>query len=138
MDERLILDTGVLVAAERGQLDFAATAGDETDVAVPTIVVAEYLTGVRLARTNRQRETRRAFLDRILDVVPVEDYTRAVAECHADLLAHARRAGTTRGAHDLIVAATAIATRRTILTTDDDARFADLPGASARLVTAAG
>ncbi len=32
------------------------------------------------------------------------------------------------GAHDLIIAATAVVTRRTILTTDRGAHYADLPG----------
>ena len=40
---RLILNSGVLVAGVRGRLDLGATT-DEDDVALPTVVVAEYLT----------------------------------------------------------------------------------------------
>ncbi|HLI39290.1 MAG TPA: PIN domain-containing protein [Streptosporangiaceae bacterium] len=135
MGERLVLDTTVLIAAERGRLNLAAAASDDDDVTLPAIVVAEFLTGVRLAATDRQRAARQAFLDRTLHALPIEDYTQRVAEHHATLLAHVRRTGTTRGAHDLIVAATAAATGRTILSTDDRARFSDLPGVAARNIT---
>ncbi|MGI8678786.1 MAG: PIN domain-containing protein [Jatrophihabitans sp.] len=133
MAERLILDTSVLISAERGHLDLAAAAGDDADAALPAIVLAEYLTGVHLAATDTQRAARHEFLDRVLQVLPIETYTHRVAERHAELLAHAHRSGTTRGAHDLIIAATALATGRTVLTTDTRAGFDQLPGVSARV-----
>ncbi len=134
MAERLILDTSVLVSAERGRLDLAAAAGDDADAALPAIVVAEYLTGVHLAVTEEQGTARREFLGRALQALPIETYTMRVAERHSELLAHVRRSGTIRGAHDLIIAATALATGRTVLTTDARAGFDQLPGVTARLV----
>lgn len=134
MAERLILDTSVLISAERGQLDLTAVARDDADAVVPAIVVAEYLTGVHLAATDEQRAARREFLDRALQALPIETYTQRVAERHSELLAHVYRSGTTRGAHDLIIAATALATGRTVLTTDARAGFDQLPGVTARLV----
>ena len=136
MAERLILDTSVLISAKRGQLNLTEAAGDDADAAVPAIVIAEYLTGVHLATTtDQQRTARRAFLERALRALPIEVYTQRVAERHSALLAHVRRPGTTRGAHDLIIAATALATGRTVLTTDIRASFEQLPGVTARLVT---
>ena len=132
--ERLILDTCILIAAERGSVNLAGAAGGDADAALPAIVVAEYLAGVHLAATEQQRQTRRAFLERALDALPIEDYTRRVAGRHGELLAFVRRSGTTRGAHDLIIAATALATGRTILTTDDRARFHELPHVTARVL----
>jgi tRNA(fMet)-specific endonuclease VapC len=132
--ERLILDSGILVRAERGKLDLSTVVDREDDVVVPAICVAEYLAGVHLADTDARKATRRAFLERILAAVPIEDYTQAVAEHHAVLLAHTHRQGHKRGAHDLIIAATARATRRVIVTTDDRARFGELPDVAARLV----
>lgn len=132
--DRLILDTSILVAAERGHLDLAAAASDEADAALPAIAVAEFLAGVHLAATDSQRTARRAFLERVLSALPIEDYTQRVAEHHGELLAHVRRSGTTRGAHDLIIAATAAATGRTILTADDGARFDHLPNVAARVI----
>lgn len=135
MAERLILDTSFLISAERGRLDMAAAAGDDADAALPAIVVAEYLTGVHLAATEEQRIARRKFLQRVLTALPIETYTLRVAERHSELLAHVRRSGVTRGAHDLIIAATALATGRTVLTSDDRAAFDQLPGVTARLVS---
>jgi tRNA(fMet)-specific endonuclease VapC len=130
--DRLIPDTSILVAAERGHLDLAAAASDEADAALPAIAVAEFLAGVHLPATDSQRTARRAFLERVLSALPIEDYTQRVAEHHG--LAHVRRSGTTRGAHDLIIAATAAATGRTILTADDGARFDHLPNVAARVI----
>jgi tRNA(fMet)-specific endonuclease VapC len=130
---RLILDTGVLVRGARGQLD-ASAIGDQDDVAVPAVVIAEYLTGVLLDGDPGRRATQRGFLEQVLDVTPVEDYTPAVARHHAALLAHVRTTGQPRGAHDLIIAATARATGRLLLTTDARARFDELPDLQARVL----
>jgi tRNA(fMet)-specific endonuclease VapC len=129
--DRLILDTGVLVAAVRGQ----ATVPDDADVAIPAIVIAEYLAGVHLDQDAGRRAAQHAFLDEVLAVIPVCTYDRSVAEHHADLLAYTARQGRRRGPHDLIVAATGRATDRTILTTDLQARFGELPGVNVRTIT---
>lgn len=133
---RLILDTGVLVAAVRGRLGIAALS-EEDDVALAAVVVAEYLAGVLGDGDSGRRAVQRAFLDELLAVVPVADYDPTVAEHHAELLAHVRRVGQPRGAHDLIIAATARATGRTLVTTDKSAGFDELPDVSVRLLTVA-
>ncbi len=130
---RLILDTGVLIAGARGRVDVAALA-DTDDVAIPAIVVAEYLAGALLAADPGRAAAQRAFLDEVLEVVPVHGYDRAVAAHHAALLAHVQRTGSKRGVHDLIIAAVARAASRTVVTTDDRARFGELPEVTARLV----
>jgi tRNA(fMet)-specific endonuclease VapC len=132
--ERLILDTTVLIAMERGRVDLATVTSDDSDAVLPAIVVTEFLVGVRLAATDRQRDARQATLDRARRSLPVQNYTERVAEHHAALLAHVHRSGKPRGAHDLIIAATARATGRTVLTTDDRARFDELPEVDARPV----
>lgn len=131
---RLILDTGVLVAGVRGQVDVAALA-DTDDVALPAVAVAEYLTGTLLDADPGRSAAQRTFLDEVLQVLPLCSYDRGVADHHAALLAHVQRTGNKRGAHDLIIAATARATGRTLVTTDERARFAELPDVTARLVT---
>lgn len=131
---RLILDTGVLVAGARGKFDLAGLP-DEDDVAVPAVVVAEYLSGTMLDDDPGRRSASRAFLQEVLALTPIEDYDSVVAEHHAVLLAHTRRAGRPRGVHDLIIAATARATGRILVTTDERARFDELPEVQARIVT---
>jgi tRNA(fMet)-specific endonuclease VapC len=124
---RLILDTGVLVRAERGRARLDRALRDDDDVVIATITVAEMLVGIELA-TAKHRDDREAFLTDVLATLPIEDYTVDVAAAHARLLAHVRRVGRPRGAHDLIIAATAVATGRTVLTADASAAFGDLPG----------
>ena len=127
---RLILDTTVLVAAERSRAHLDTVIADDDDVVIAAISAAELLAGVHLA-DGANRARRSSFVEAVLAAVPVEDYDLDVARAHADLLAHVRRAGRPRGAHDLLIAATAAATRRTIVSADAEA-FADLPGVACR------
>lgn len=129
--DRLILDTGVLIAAVRGR----ATVPDDADIAIPAVVIAEYLAGVRLDQDAERQAAQQAFLDEVLTMLPICDYDREVAEHHAQLLAHTARAGRRRGPHDLIIAATARATNRTIFTTDGHAGFGELPGIDVQIVS---
>ena len=81
---------------------------------------------------NAERAAERArALTVITSVVDVLDYTPATAAQHGRLLAHVRRSGSPRGAHDLIIAAHAAETGRVILSRDARARFGDLPGVTA-------
>lgn len=128
---RLILDTTALVAAERRGSSIGDLIDDDDDVAIAAISAAELLVGVELA--DRRRRTRRErFVAAILDVLPVEPYDLGVARAHASLLAHVRRAGQPRGAHDLIIAATAVASNRVVVTADNKG-FESLPHVNVRL-----
>lgn len=127
MARRLIVDTGVLVMSERGLGTLADAIEADDDLAIAAITVAELRTGIELA-TEARRAGRSDFLLRVLETLPVEPYDLRTAEEHGRLLAHVHRAGTKRGAHDLIIAATAVATGRVVLTGDRSARFGDLPG----------
>jgi len=127
---RLILDSEVLIATERAGKHLNGVIDDDDDVAIAAISAAELLTGVNLADAAH-RDKRTAFVRSVLDTIPIEAYDLSVARAHADLLAHVRRAGRPRGAHDLIIAATAIATDRIVVSADSKA-YADLPGVSVR------
>jgi len=124
---RLILDTGVVIRAERDGQGLADVLEDEDDVCIAAVTVAELQLGVELADGQR-RVRRQEFVDGVRALIPVEDYTVDVAMVHARLIAHVRREGKPRGAHDLIIAATAAATARILLTTDGKAAFDSLPG----------
>jgi len=127
----LLLDTTFLVDAERGDSALDAIVGDDDDVAIAAITVAELLVGVQMADTKPRRTARETFVLDVLEAVPVITYDEQIARSHADLLVAVRRAGRPRGAHDLIIAATAHATARTVLTADASA-FSDLPGVAVR------
>jgi len=128
----LILDTGALIALQRGDVDRDDVHDDDADVAVSAITAAELLVGVELAdRPHRTR--RRELVEGTFQRVEIIPFDLDIARHHAELLAHVRRSGQPRGAHDLQIAATARATGRTLLTTDARA-FTDLPGVEYRLL----
>jgi tRNA(fMet)-specific endonuclease VapC len=127
---RLILDTTVFIDTERRGRQLNRLIADEDDVAIAAVTAAELLVGVELADDER-RPSRAAFVRSVLDTIPIEDYDVQVARVHATLLAHVRRTGRSRGAHDLIIAATAAARDRVVVSADS-AAFADLPGVPVR------
>lgn len=127
----LLFDTTFLVDADRRGDWLDDVIDDADDVAIAAITVAELLVGIELSSRKRQ-SARREFLDEVLALIPVLLYDRGVAETHAQLLVAVRNQGRPRGAHDLMIAATARAARRTVVTADVTA-FADLPDVSVRL-----
>lgn len=126
MARRLILDTNALIAYKRGAFDI--TALDDDDLAIAAVTVAEFRVGIELAATAAQAATRSRVLDAVLSAITVLDYTERTAAEHARLLAHTRRAGAPRGAHDLIIAAHAAEDGRAVVSLDAQAHFGNLPG----------
>jgi tRNA(fMet)-specific endonuclease VapC len=123
---RLILDTDVLIAYERGAIDRNTL--DDDELAVAAVSIAEYRVGIELADTAARAADRARALTIITSIVDVLEYTEVTATHHARLIAHIRKSGTPRGAHDLIIAAHASETGHIILSRDAAARFGDLPG----------
>lgn len=120
-----------MVDAEReGPVVLDRLVGDEDDVAIAAISVAELAVGVELADGKRRAE-RAAFVAAVLDAISVETYDVDVAQAHGALLAHTHRSGQLRGAHDLIIAATARARGREVVSADSGG-FAELPGVTVR------
>ena len=132
MARRVILDTGVIIAFERGRLDIDAVLGPD-DAAVASITAMELLVGVERADETRKHQ-RMLHVEAILSSVPIVDYTLDVARVHARLAVQAMTLGKRRSAYDMIIAATAVADGRTLLTTDASADFTGLAGLSAELV----
>lgn len=126
----VLLDTTFLIDAERDQGDLDGILDDEDDVAVAAITVAELLVGVELA-SQKYRDQRRSFVEDVVRSLPVIPYDLSIAQEHAVLLTVVKRAGRPRGAHDLLIAATARATQRSVVTADAKA-FDDLPGVDVR------
>lgn len=103
---------------------------DDDDAAIAAVTAAELLLGVELA-DRRRRRARERYVRDVLATIPVESYDLDAAQAHAGLLAYTYRAGRPRGAHDLIIAATALATERTVVTIDGHG-FEGLPGLDVR------
>jgi tRNA(fMet)-specific endonuclease VapC len=132
MARPVILDTGILIASETRKFNLESVLGHD-DPSIAAVTAMELLAGVDNWAPGR-RDVQALLIEGYLSAFPIEDYTLDVARMHASLSSHARKLGRPRGAHDLIIAATAAVTRRTLLTTDKAAAFEELPGVRAEVV----
>jgi tRNA(fMet)-specific endonuclease VapC len=126
MARRVILDTGVLIAIERGKLDVDAALGAD-DAAIAAITAMEFLVGMERA-DKAHRQARAIRVEAILSSLPVEPYNVGVARVHARLAVEAMAKGRPRSANDMMIAATAASTSRILVTTDASAGFDQLTG----------
>jgi tRNA(fMet)-specific endonuclease VapC len=106
----LILDTSVLIAAEKHRLEltavFSAHAAEPFFIAA--ITASELLHGVERAQTALQKRTRSAFVEAVLREVEAIDFDLATARRHAEVWAALETAGRMIGPHDAMIAATAL------------------------------
>ena len=105
----ILIDSSVLVAAERGEVDLEAvlaTHGEEL-IAIAAITASELLHGVHRLKGARRARTE-ALVERMLSRLPAIPFDLSVARVHATLSAELRTRGTPVGAHDLQIAATAV------------------------------
>jgi tRNA(fMet)-specific endonuclease VapC len=114
-----LIDTSVLVDAERGRLrldDLASRSGSE-DAGISAITASELLHGVhRLSGARAARAE--AFVEDLLRLLPVLAFGVAEARAHARLSAELQASGMAVGAHDLLIAATALANDCRVITRD--------------------
>jgi tRNA(fMet)-specific endonuclease VapC len=124
-----LIDSSVLVAAERRTLDLDGALGARVDepVGIASISASELLHGVHWAATTAQRQRREAFVERLLAVLPVFPFDLVTARIHASLWARLAAKGTTVGSHDLLIGATAIALGYRVATRDRRS-FGKIPG----------
>ena len=87
----------------------------------------ELLIGVHLATTEQRRERRRQFVAAILSKVSILGFSIEAARRHAEVYADLSWSGQMIGAHDLIIAATALQ-YDFALHTDNVAEFQRGPG----------
>lgn len=106
-----MIDTSILIGSERGTVRFTAfldTLGTEP-IAMAAITASELLHGYHRASDAGIRARRGAFVEALIDAIPVLPFGLPEARCHAELWADLTRKGTIVGAHDLIICATALA-----------------------------
>ena len=110
----------MLIAVERGALDLARVPGAEpsTEVCISAVTASELLHGVHRLQGAVQRARVQTALELVLARLPVIAFDLDVARVHALLSAELRAKGTAVGAHDLIIAATAVALDAAVATRD--------------------
>ena len=107
----VILDSSVLIAAERGKLDLESLRrahGDEV-FQIAAITAAELLHGCERANSEPVRERRSRFVEGVIRDFGVAPFTLAEAREHARLWALLENAGRMIGPRDMEIAATALA-----------------------------
>jgi tRNA(fMet)-specific endonuclease VapC len=105
----LMLDTNVFIHSERSRSPIDFSQWEEYgDVYISAVTVSELLVGVHYANDETKKARRSAFVESILGKVPVLDFNTEVARVHAGLFASLAKQGLMIGAHDLIIAATAL------------------------------
>lgn len=124
----LILDTNVFILAERSSvpIDFGRWT-HFGDAFISAITASELLVGVHRANTPERRATRAAFVEAILSRIPALPFTVETARTHAEIFAELTKNGAAVGAHDLLIAATALTYGYPVLT-GNFAEFARVPG----------
>ncbi len=105
----LLIDTDLLIDLERaGGSDEVEGLLGEDERAISVITVSELLHGV-LRASGATRARRRAFVEHVFAGLQAIPITERVARVHADIWAALSARGELVGAHDLWIAATALA-----------------------------
>jgi tRNA(fMet)-specific endonuclease VapC len=125
----VLIDTSILIAYERGQLDVAArVAGREAEEAFLSVISAsELLHGVYRATDPAVRARRLAFVEATLARFPALEIDLEVARTHAAMWSDLAQRGEMIGVHDSWLAATCIARDLTLIT-DNMREFNRVPG----------
>ncbi len=125
----ILIDASILIDAERGHLDLATRVAHRPDeeAFLSVITASELLHGVHRATHDEQRAKRAAFVEGLLQRLPLLDVDLATARAHARTWADLAAAGIRIGPHDLWLAATCIAHGLTLITANER-EFARVPG----------
>ena len=116
----VILETSVLVALERGSHAIEKlVAGRESEpFGISVVTVSELLHGVYRADSEKRRLMRGAFVENIIQTFPIHPFDLNAARIYAKLWSNLAKKGMTIGAHDLMIASTAISLGFSVITGD--------------------
>jgi tRNA(fMet)-specific endonuclease VapC len=116
----VIFDSSEIIALERnrGLVESLVAGREEEPFGISVVTVAELLHGVERADTETHRLRRQAFVEKVIEVLPIFPFDVAAARIYARIWASLVQSGFTVGAHDLIIAATAISLDYTVITSN--------------------
>ncbi len=124
----LMLDTNVFIYSERSDESIDFSKWEEYgDVYISAITVSELLVGVHYANSDARKTRRSAFVESVIAKMPVLSFSTEEARVHAGIFASLAKQGQMIGAHDLIIAATAIVHNCAVLT-ENLSEFERVPG----------
>jgi tRNA(fMet)-specific endonuclease VapC len=125
----ILIDTSVLIEHERGRLDLEPhlEAHQEEEFFLSVITASELLHGVHRAAEADTRSRRSAWVEAILERVPLLPIDLPVARAHAQLWSELAVRGEMIGPHDLWLAASCVAHGHTFVTANLR-EFSRVPG----------
>ena len=128
----LIVDTGIFIRAERKGFGSPAHAlPQDEEAAVTAVTFSELLEGIHLAVSQERARRRANFVEQLPGLLPILPFNEQIARVHAKIRATQRQRGKMIGAHDLIIAATAISMDWEVLTLNG-AEFRQVEGLGVR------
>lgn len=124
-----VIDTNVFIKKEKGLLavDSLLKKTDDQSIGISVITAAELLHGVHRAKEQKIRLKRSTFVETILNEITIFPFGIKEARIYAQLWADLVGVGITLGAHDVMIAATAMALGHSVLTLDQK-DFGRIPG----------
>lgn len=133
----VLIDASILIAWERGAVDVEGRVRGREDetLLLSVITVSELLHGVHRAKDRAQRARRSAFVEAVVDRFPLLSVDLPSARTHAEIWAELSASGRMIGAHDLWLAAAALA-HGLSLATADVREFGRVPGLEVEYWTA--
>ncbi len=113
----LMVDTDVFIRVERsGDPVGFRRLGRDREMVMSAITASELLIGVYRADTSERQARRRMQIEAFLAELPIISFTTATARVHARAKHELQQRGLVIGAHDLIIAATALEHGHDVLT----------------------
>ena len=116
----VIFDTSEIITLERNrqEIDAIVRGREDEPFGISVVTVAELLHGVERADTEVRKINRQAFVEKVMEFFPTFPFDIAVARIYARIWASLAKRNLLVGAHDLIIAATAISLNYTVITSN--------------------
>ena len=116
----IIFDTSEIISLERNRqkIEEIIQGREDEFFGISVITVAELLHGDERADTETRKIKRQAFVEKVIEFFPVHDFDVTIARIYARIWASLAQKNLTVGAHDLIIAATAISMNYTVVTSN--------------------
>lgn len=129
----VVLDSSTVITAEREKLpvpqliEAIQTAHGEIEVSLSPVTVAELVHGIYRARSPEASRRRRAYIEELVDLVPIHPATKRTAFLVGQIQGQEAAKGNVLPFNDLMIAAAAIEQGYAILT-ENVRHFEKIPG----------
>jgi predicted nucleic acid-binding protein len=105
---KVLLDTSVLIDAQRGAVDLDRWLEGFEAVAIPAAAVAEFLVGIHSVSDDRRRANGLRFYNERIEPYFVAPFDHSAAVRHGELVGSLRKQGISLQPFDAMIAATAL------------------------------